>query len=65
MIQLTPLEKTVAGQELIQMGIKNTALNLLKIGLLTDEQISLATGLSPDDVKKLRRKIHVRGSRKK
>ncbi len=65
MIQLTPLEKTVAGQELIRMGIKNTALNLLKMQLLSEEQIAAATGLSPAEVKKLRRKLRSRGGRKK
>ena len=60
MIQLTPLEKTVAGQELIQMGVKNTALNLLKMGILSQEQIVKATGLSAAEVEKLRQKVRVR-----
>jgi len=64
MIQLTPLEKTVAGQELIQMGIKNTALNLLKMNILTMEQIAQATNLSIAEVKKLRQKLRGRRGRK-
>ena len=73
MIQLTPLEKTVAGQELIQMGLlqgkqenkTETALNLLKMGLLTDDQIAKATNLSLGEVKKLRQKLPVKRGRKK
>ncbi len=96
MIQLTPLEKTVAGQELIQMGLlqgkqegkregklegkregklegkregklegrTETALNLLKMGVLTDEQIAKATNLSIAEVKKLRQKLMGRKGRK-
>ncbi len=60
MIQLTPLEKTVAGQELIRIGHiqgkTETALNLLKMGLLTEEQIAKAANLSLGEVKKLRLK---------
>ncbi len=69
MIQLTPLEKTVAGQELIQIGHiegkkegklegkTETALNLLKMGLLTEEQIAKVTNLTPAEVKKLKVKL--------
>ena len=96
MIQLTSLEKTVAGQELIQMGLlqgkqegkregklegkregklegkregklegrTETALNLLKMGVLTDEQIAKATNLSIAEVKKLRQKLMGRKGRK-
>ncbi|MGE0086752.1 MAG: DUF2887 domain-containing protein [Desulfococcaceae bacterium] len=88
MIQLTPLEKTVAGQELIQIGLlqgklegkkegkkegklegkkegklegrTETALNLLKMGLLTDEQIAKATKLRSAEVKKLRQKLRLK-----
>jgi len=64
MIRLTPLENTVAGQELIQIGHlqgKNeTAFNLLKMGLLTDEQIAKATNLGLGEVKKLRQKLRGR-----
>ncbi|MGE0085454.1 MAG: hypothetical protein AB7S75_13650 [Desulfococcaceae bacterium] len=77
MIQLTPLEKTVAGQELIQIGLlqgklegklegkTETALNLLKMGLLTDAQIAKATNLSSAEVKKLKVKLGSRIGRKK
>jgi len=64
MIRLTPLENTVGGQELIQMGIKNTALNLLKMNILTMEQIAQATNLSIAEVKKLRQKLRGRRGRK-
>jgi predicted transposase YdaD len=65
MIQLTPLDKTVAGQELIQMGMlkgrkegrKETALNLLQMKLLTAEQIAKATGLRLSEVNKLKQKM--------
>jgi len=64
MIQLTPLEKTVAVQELMAINIlnekKETALNLLKMGMLSPEQIANATKLSPADVKKLRQKLRGR-----
>ncbi|MDM8522986.1 DUF2887 domain-containing protein [Desulfococcaceae bacterium HSG8] len=57
MIQLTPLDQTVAGQELIQMGEKRnqekTARKLLSMGLLTPTHISQATGLSLKEVKAL------------
>jgi len=81
MIQLTPLEETVAVQELLQLtvmkgkeewkregkkeGKTETALNLLKMGLLTDEQIVKATSLAPAEVKKLKQKLGIRKSRKK
>ncbi|MEZ4524619.1 MAG: hypothetical protein R2941_01690 [Desulfobacterales bacterium] len=54
----------MAGQELIQIGHvqgkMETALNLLKMELLTDEQIAKATNLRPDEVKKLKRKLEIR-----
>ena len=72
MIQLTPLEKTVAGQELIQIGHlqgkqenkSEITLNLLKMGLLTEEQIAKATNLSLEEVKKLRLKMRGRRGKK-
>jgi len=72
MIQLTPLEKTVAVQELMQISHlqgkqenkTETALNLLKMGLLTDEQIAKATNLGLGEVKKLRQKLRGRRGRK-
>ncbi len=65
MIQLTPLEETVAGQELIQIGVekgvkqgvkqgvKNTAVNMLKMGL-DIKTVSRATGLSEKEIKQLK-----------
>jgi DNA-binding transcriptional MerR regulator len=61
MIQLTPLDQTVAGRELIQIGRdqgrtetrKETARNLLSIGKLTAKEIARATGLSLKEVKAL------------
>lgn len=41
-------------QEGEQIGIEKTARNLLKLGVLSDEQISEATGLSVDELAKLR-----------
>ncbi|MGE0085450.1 MAG: DUF2887 domain-containing protein [Desulfococcaceae bacterium] len=76
MLQLTPLEKTVAVQELLQLtvlkgkeewkkeGKTETALNLLKMGLLTDAQIAKATNLSSAEVKKLKVKLGSRIGRK-
>ncbi len=56
MIQLTPLEKTAAGQELIQIGVKQgvkiTALNMLKMGL-DIKVVSMATGLTEKEIKQL------------
>jgi len=61
MVQLTPLDKTVAGQQLIQMGIeenrKETALNLLSMGKLTVKEISQVTGLALKEVKALKNSV--------
>ena len=65
MVQLTPLDKTVAGQELILMGReegqyetrKETAMNLLTMGKLTVKEISQATGLTLKEVKALKNSI--------
>ncbi|MDM8522990.1 DUF2887 domain-containing protein [Desulfococcaceae bacterium HSG8] len=58
MIELTPLDQTVAVQELIQINekkiLEKTARKLLSMGLLTPTQISQATGLSLREVKALR-----------
>ncbi len=55
MIQLTPIDQTVVGQELIQMGReeekKKTARNLLSMGRLTAKEISRVTGLSIKEVR--------------
>ncbi len=57
MIQLTPIDQTVVGQELIQMGReeekKKTARNLLSMGRLTAKEISRVTGLSIKEVRTL------------
>jgi len=37
-----------------KLGIEKTARNLLKLGVLSDEQIAEATGLALEDVVKLR-----------
>ncbi len=37
-----------------KLGIEKTARNLLKLGVLNDEQIAEATGLSVDEIAKLR-----------
>ncbi|HDZ47076.1 hypothetical protein LCGC14_0154310 [marine sediment metagenome] len=37
-----------------KLGIEKTARNLLKLGVLSDEQIAEATGLALDEVAKLR-----------
>ncbi|MGP9768660.1 hypothetical protein ACT3UM_23340 [Halomonas sp. AOP13-D3-9] len=37
-----------------KLGIEKTARNLLKLGVLSDEQIAEATGLALDGVAKLR-----------
>ncbi len=60
MLELTPLEQTAAGKELIQIGWdegkkegkKETAANLLKLGMDV-KVISKATGLSEKEIKKL------------
>ncbi len=60
MIELTPIEETVAGKELIQMGWdkgekkakEETAVNMLKIGMDV-KIISQATGLSQKKIKQL------------
>ncbi len=39
-------------------GKKETALNLLKMNLLTEEQIAKTTGLRPAEIKKLKLKLH-------
>ncbi|MDM8550708.1 hypothetical protein QUF72_11545 [Desulfobacterales bacterium HSG2] len=58
MIQLTPIEQTVVGKELMQIARqeekKETVQNLLSMGLLTPAQISQATGLSIKEVKALK-----------
>ena len=41
-------------QEGEKLGIEKTARNLLKLGVLSDEQIAEATGLVLEDVVKLR-----------
>ncbi|MEL7965115.1 hypothetical protein AAG587_01945 [Vreelandella neptunia] len=41
-------------QEGEKLGIEKTARNLLKLGMLSDEQIAEATGLALEDVVKLR-----------
>ncbi|MCA1773788.1 MAG: hypothetical protein LC677_14770 [Halomonas sp.] len=41
-------------QEGERLGIEKTARNLLKLGVLSDEQIAEATGLALDEVAKLR-----------
>ena len=46
-------------------GRIETALNLLKMGLLTDEQIAKAANLRSDEVKKLRQKLGLRKGREK
>ncbi len=47
-------ERQVGLQEGEKLGIEKTALNLLKLGALSDEQIAEATGLALDEVAKLR-----------
>ena len=43
------------GEEIgLQKGQRLTALNLLKLGVLTNEQIAQSTGLSVSEVEKLR-----------
>ena len=37
-----------------KLGIEKTARNLLKLGVLNDEQIAEATGLAVDEIAKLR-----------
>ena len=44
----------VPDQEGEKLGIEKTARNLLKLGVLSDEQIAEATGLALDEVAKLR-----------
>lgn len=41
-------------QEGEQLGIQKTARNLLKLGVLSNEQIAEATGLAVDEIAKLR-----------
>tara|TARA_R110002072_G_scaffold183088_1_gene339361 strand:+ start:305 stop:502 length:198 start_codon:yes stop_codon:yes gene_type:complete len=41
-------------QEGEKLGIEKTARNLLKLGVLSDEQIAEVTGLALEDVVKLR-----------
>ncbi len=57
MMQLTPIDQTVVGQELILMGEKKnqekTARNLLSMGKLTAKEISQVTGLSIKEVRTL------------
>ncbi|NGO90595.1 MAG: hypothetical protein GBQ79_13350 [Halomonas sp.] len=38
-----------------KLGIEKTARNLLKLGVLSDEQIAAATGLAVDEITRLRR----------
>lgn len=40
-----------------RIGRTETAKNLIKLGLLTDEQISAATGLSLKDIQQLRKDV--------
>ncbi|CAD5269072.1 MULTISPECIES: Rpn family recombination-promoting nuclease/putative transposase [Halomonadaceae] len=47
-------ERQVGIQEGEKLGIEKTARNLLKLGVLSDEQIAEATGLALDEVVKLR-----------
>ncbi|WP_249325004.1 hypothetical protein [Vreelandella boliviensis] len=47
-------ERQVGIQEGEKLGIEKTARNLLKLGVLSDEQIAEATGLALDEVAKLR-----------
>lgn len=47
-------ERQVGIQEGEKLGIEKTARNLLKLGVLSDEQIAEATGLALDDVAELR-----------
>ncbi|MDM8550717.1 hypothetical protein QUF72_11590 [Desulfobacterales bacterium HSG2] len=64
MIQLTPIDQTVVGQELIQMGIEKgeremrekTARNLLSMGKLTAKEISQVTGLKVKEIQALLKK---------
>ncbi len=60
MMQLTPIDQTVAGQELMQMAReeekKNTARNLLSMGKLTAKEISQVTGLKVKEVQALLKK---------
>ncbi|MDM8550716.1 hypothetical protein QUF72_11585 [Desulfobacterales bacterium HSG2] len=60
MMQLTPLDQTVAGQELMQMAreetLKKTARNLLSMGKLTAKEISQVTGLKVKEVQALLKK---------
>ncbi len=70
MIRLTPLEETVAGQELIQtgvekgvkqgvkQGVKNIAENMLKMGL-DIKTVSRATGLSEKEIKQLKASVQM------
>ena len=47
-------ERQVGLQEGEKLGIEKTARNLLKLGVLSDEQIAEATGWALEDVAKLR-----------
>jgi predicted transposase YdaD len=47
-------ERQVGIQEGEKLGIEKTARNLLKLGVLSDEQIAEATGLALDEVVNLR-----------
>ena len=55
MIQLTPIDQTVVGQELILMGKKETAKNLLAMGKLTPKEIAQVTGLTLKELRSLRK----------
>jgi predicted transposase/invertase (TIGR01784 family) len=41
-----------------KLGIEKTARNLLKLGVLSNEQIAEATGLALEDIAKLHAEIH-------
>lgn len=47
-------ERQAGRQEGEQLGIQKTARNLLKLGVLSHEQIAEATGLAVDEIAKLR-----------
>ncbi|MDC8443971.1 hypothetical protein JJO83_14915 [Halomonas aquamarina] len=41
-----------------KLGIEKTARNLLKLGVLSNDQIAEATGLALEDIAKLHAEIH-------
>lgn len=50
-----PIDQTVVGQELILMGKKETAKNLLAMGKLTPKEIAQITGLTLKELKSLKK----------